>query len=105
MEIDPESLATAGTRLADLVEQMADDAAHLESAVTGSGAPWGGDETGTLFASLYAVVLGHALESLGSYIEQVGYAAAGLAVQAQQVRESDAAAAGRVQDAGRGLGG
>lgn len=104
MRIDPESLTAASARLAGLAGQMADEAAALEAAVTGSGNPWGGDETGTLFSGLYTAVLGNALQALGSYIEQVGYAAGGLSMQAKSVVESDTTAAGRVQDAGAGLG-
>ena len=104
MRIDPESLTAASARLAGLAGQMADEAATLEAAVTGSGNPWGGDETGTLFSGLYTAVLGNALQALGSYIEQVGYAAGGLSMQAKSVVESDTTAAGRVQDAGAGLG-
>jgi hypothetical protein len=104
IDIDPESLAQAGASLAALAEQMATDVQQLQTAVTGSGNPWGGDETGTIFAGLYNAVLGHALESLTSYVEQVGYAAAGLAQQARSTAQTDAAAGTRIDDAGAGLG-
>jgi hypothetical protein len=84
---------------------MAEAVTRLEAAVTGSGNPWGGDETGTMFAGIYNAVLGHALDSLGSYVEQVGYAGAALVAEAREMVQSDSAAAGRVADAGSGLGG
>jgi len=105
IDINPESLAQAGSTLASLAEQMATDVQQLQSAVTGSGNPWGNDEPGTLFAGIYTAVLGHALEPLTSYVEQVGYAAAGLAQQARAHVQTDKAAAARIEDAGSGLGG
>jgi hypothetical protein len=102
IDIRPESLQGAGRTLAQVAGQMADDVTHLQTAVT-SGNPWGGDETGTVFAGVYNAVLGHALEALASYVEQTGYAAAALVQLAQDAVETDASAAGRVTDAGSGL--
>lgn len=102
IDVQPESLAAAGRSLAQTAEQMADAVMHLQSAVT-SGNPWGGDETGTMFSGIYNVVLGHALDALGSYTEQVGYAGAALVQQAREAVEADTAAAGRVDNAGSGL--
>jgi len=103
LEIRPESLQAAGSSLARTAEQMADEVTGLQSTVTGSGNPWGADETGTMFAGIYNLVLDHTLEALGSYVEQVGYAAAALTTQAQEMVATDQAAAGRVTDAGGGL--
>ena len=101
IDIRPESLATAGTTLAHIAEEMAGAVTQLEAAVTGSGNPWGNDETGTIFSGLYNAVLGHTLESLGSYVEQVGYAAAALALQARETAEADSTAAHNITEAGR----
>jgi hypothetical protein len=103
IDIQPESLATAGSSLAQTAEQMADTFTGLQDAVTGSGNPWGGDETGTLFSGVYTAVLGHALDALGSYVEQVGYAGIALSRQAAELAETDSAAANRVAGAGGGL--
>jgi hypothetical protein len=100
IDIRPESLATAGQTLAHLAEEMAGAVTQLESAVTGSGNPWGNDETGTLFSGIYNAVLGHTLESLGTYVEQVGYAAAALARQAQETAAADSTAAANITRAG-----
>jgi hypothetical protein len=104
VDIDPESLAQAGSRLATVAEEMATQLQQLQTAVTGSGNPWGGDEQGTLFAGLYSAVLGHAMESLASHVEQVGYAAAGLAQQARADVQADTAAATRIDNAGSTVG-
>ena len=103
IDIRPESLHAAGAALAHTAEQMADAVNGLQTAVTGSGNPWGGDDTGTLFAGIYTVVLGHALDALGSYVEQVGYAAAALSQQADELVDSDSAAAARTYRAGGAL--
>jgi hypothetical protein len=103
IDIDPESLATAGSGLARIAERMAESAEQLENAVTGSGNPWGADETGTLFSGVYTVVLTQAMDALGSYVEQVGYAAMSLTLQARELVETDTSAAGKVNDAGSGL--
>lgn len=102
IDIRPESLQAAGQALARVAEQMADDVTHLQTAVT-SGNPWGGDETGTLFSGIYNAVLGHTLDSLSSYVEQTGYAAAALVQQAREAVETDTSAADRVSGAGSGL--
>jgi uncharacterized protein YukE len=103
IDIRPESLAAAGSSLARTAEQMADAVTQLQATVTGSGNPWGGDETGTMFSAVYTAVLDHALTSLSSYVEQVGYAAVALSAQAQEAVDTDDAAAGRVAGAGSGL--
>lgn len=102
VDIRPESLQAAAQSLATIAEQMADDVTRLQTAVT-SNNPWGGDETGTLFAGIYNAVLGHTLEALASYVEQTGYAAAGLAQNAQEAAAADQSAAGKVSSAGSGL--
>lgn len=102
IDIQPESLQTAGSSLAQTAEQMADAVTHLQSAVT-SNNPWGGDETGTLFSGIYTAVLTHALDALGSYVEQVGYAAVALSQQAKDAVATDSAAAARTYQAGSGL--
>ena len=102
VEIQPESLQAAGSSLARTAGEMADAVTQLQGAVTGNN-PWGGDETGTRFAGIYNAVLGHTLEALGSYVEQVGYAGAALVRQAQEAVDTDEAAAVRVDQAGSGL--
>lgn len=100
VHIDPQSLAKAGSALATIADTMASELQQLESAVTGSGNPWGADETGTIFSAIYMKVLSHAMDSLASYVEQIGYAGAGLARHARAHAEHDAAAASMIERAG-----
>jgi uncharacterized protein YukE len=95
VDVDPEALRQAGADLGQLAEQMRTELGRLQSTVTGSGNPWGGDEQGTLFGQVYGLALGKALEALDSYVEQVGYAGYGLMRQGQQdVRTDTDSAAG-----------
>lgn len=95
LEVDPEALVRAGVSLGQLAEEMASGLSRLQATVSGSDNPWGGDEQGTLFAQLYALVLGKALESLASYVDQIGYAGAGLVEQARADVQTDTASAER----------
>jgi hypothetical protein len=87
LQMDPESVATAGRALAGVAQRMADDVAALETTVL---APWGSDSP---FGLAYEAVLRHALTALGSHVQQVGEAALTLAVQARSVAEADESAA------------
>ena len=76
IDLQPESLAAAGAK------PGADRGADVRGAHGPGGCgdesdnPWGADETGDTCSPAYTtLVLGHTLEALGSYVEQVGYAA------------------------------
>ncbi|GAA2674511.1 MULTISPECIES: hypothetical protein [Actinoplanes] len=92
LRLDPDSVAAAGRDLAAVAQRMADDLAQLESAVGGSD-PFGGDETSGVIAVAYRAVAGVALDAIGSYAEQVGFAAATLVMEARAVAAEDAEAA------------
>ncbi|WP_203739141.1 hypothetical protein [Actinoplanes cyaneus] len=91
LRVDPESVAAAGRDLAGIAQRMADDVATLEAAVGAASDPWGADETGSMFALAYRAVRDVALDAMGSYTEQVGFAAATLMMQARSVAAADAA--------------
>ena len=100
LSLDPDSVAAAGRDLAGVASRMLDETAALESAVTGSGSPWGGDEAGSVFALAYQAVVGEAFEAFASYTEQVGFAAATLVMQARTAAGTDEANAADLYDAG-----
>ncbi|BCJ45875.1 hypothetical protein GCM10010168_57050 [Actinoplanes ianthinogenes] len=93
LRVDPESMAAAGRDLAGVAQRMADDIAELEREVGGASTPWGGDEAGGVFGIAYRAVVVTALDALGSYTEQVGFAATTLVMEARSVAAEDAAAA------------
>lgn len=89
LSIDPESLAGSGRALASVAQRMADDLAVLETTVHGTGNPWGTDENGSVFAVAYQAVLGHALQALGTYVQEMGEAAVTLTATAHAVAAND----------------
>lgn len=95
VKLDPQAVAAAGSALAGITRQMAEDLTVLANTVTGPGNPWGADQNGSAFALAYQAVLGHALQSLGSHVQQLGEAALDLHLQARTVAAvDDEAAAG-----------
>ncbi|GAA4600861.1 hypothetical protein BJY16_003685 [Actinoplanes octamycinicus] len=103
LRLDPESVAAAGRELAGVAQRMADDVTRLEREVGGPAGPWGGDEAGGVFAIAYRAVVVTALDALGSYTEQVGFAAATLVMEARAVAAEDAADALSLYGAAPGL--
>lgn len=89
MDVTPDSLSSAGAHLTELGQQLMSGLQDLQNTVTGSGNPWGGDEQGTLFAGLYGLVLGKAIEAIGSHVQQVGQAGAGLTQQAELMSKTE----------------
>jgi hypothetical protein len=93
LKLDPENVAAAGSALAGVAQRMADDVAVLEATVAGAGNPWGDDDSGSVFALAYQAVLGHALQALGSHVQQMGEAALDLHLQARAIASADLAGA------------
>jgi hypothetical protein len=93
LKLDPDNVAAAGSTLAGVAQRMADDVAVLEATVTGAGNPWGDDDSGSVFALAYRAVLGHALQALGSHVQQMGEAALDLHLQARAIASADLEAA------------
>jgi hypothetical protein len=102
--INPDQLMDSARAMAACAEDLANQVNALQSTVT-TGNPWGADEQGSMFGALYNAVLGHALEALGSHVDQLGEAAAGLATMANSTKEVDAGAAAHLQALHAKLGG
>ncbi|BCY07061.1 hypothetical protein [Actinoplanes sp. L3-i22] len=100
LRLDPEHVAAAGRNLAGIAQRMADDLTTLEAAVGAGSDPWGTDETGSVFALAYRAVRDVALDAMGSYTEQVGFAATTLVMLAGSVVDSDEAGAADIYGAG-----
>jgi nicotinamide mononucleotide (NMN) deamidase PncC len=100
VKADPQALAAAGSALAGIAQRMADDVAALETTVAGPAGPWGDDENGSVFALAYQAVLGHALQALGSHVQQIGEAAIALHTQARAIAAVDDEAAAGLHAAG-----
>lgn len=91
--VTPESMQQAGTQIAGVADEMAAGLEGLRSTITGSGNPWGSDEPGTVFGSIYAAVLGKAFTAIASHVAQVRYAGQALQQQARDYDQTELAIA------------
>jgi hypothetical protein len=101
--IDPATLAQSAQGVGTAAQDVGTQLTSLQSTLT-SNSPWGNDEQGTIFGSLYGAVLGHALEAMGSHYETLGGAANGLAAWAQQMGSTEEVVAKSVESVGQGIG-
>ncbi|MFI5841166.1 WXG100 family type VII secretion target [Catenuloplanes sp. NPDC051500] len=99
MNIDPEALARAARELTGLSTRMNDELQRL-SATVHDGSPWGADEPGTKFGTVYVEVLAHAEAAIASYVAQVADAGARLDRQAREVAATEAHNLTMVREAG-----
>lgn len=101
--IDPDQLTHAAQGIDAATRQLGTHLSSLHATLT-SANPWGSDEPGTIFGTLYGAVLGHALDAMGSHYEKLGGGADGLAGWAEDIGGTDVRAAQSVAAAGQGLG-
>jgi hypothetical protein len=62
LEIDPDQVRAAGTRLVEVGDGLADALQTLEARLKSFGEPWGDDMLGTLVALSFPVVSGYLVE-------------------------------------------
>jgi hypothetical protein len=101
--INPDTLAQAAQGVGTAAQEFGSQLTSLQSTLT-SNSPWGSDEQGTIFGSIYGAVLGHALEAMGSHYEKLGGAANGLGTWAQQIGSTEEGVAQSVESVGQGIG-
>ena len=90
IQVDPAALAHAGQGVASAAQDFANGLTELQSTVTTEN-PWGSDEAGSIFGTLYVAVLGHALESMSSHLDTLAQGAEGLVGWAQLMAETESA--------------
>jgi hypothetical protein len=93
---DPDVLMNAAQGIAQAVQDLGTKLQDLNATVTTDN-PWGADEPGTIFGTLYVGVLGHALESMSSHADKLAYAAEGLVAWAGQLEEAERGVAEHLQ--------
>jgi hypothetical protein len=89
--VDPEQMRHHGRGIEDVGRSAGEDLRSLRDAVSGNGAPWGGDEAGSAFGEVYTELVSLAeevLRILPEGIETVGYT---LQVSADAFDELDGA--------------
>ncbi|MEP7020181.1 MAG: hypothetical protein ABI808_05985 [Pseudonocardiales bacterium] len=101
--INPDTLAQAAQNVDGAAQTLSTQLTALQTTVT-TDSPWGSDEQGTIFGSLYGALLGHGLEAMGSHYEKLGGAANGLAGWAQQMADTEQGVTQTVESAGQGIG-
>jgi uncharacterized protein YukE len=89
--ISPDSLLTAAQQTQRVAEALAAATEKLRSRVLGAGSPWGGDEMGTVFASVYTEGTQLGLEVLGDLAQHLQDMAAGLAQMSEDTQATDEA--------------
>lgn len=88
IRIDPADLDSVSRSINGCAEQLMTGLQQLETTVT-SRNPWGSDEPGTVFGMAYTALLGHALETLASHVQQLADAAQGLATWSSTTQRAD----------------
>jgi hypothetical protein len=88
MAVTPDELSTAGNAIGGCAEDLGAGLQSLQATVTTDN-PWGNDEPGSLFGMAYVAVLSHALEAIGSHVEQLVVAADGLTSWAASVAQTE----------------
>lgn len=92
---DPDVLTGAAQGIGAAAEDLANRLQALSSTVTTED-PWGGDEPGTVFGTLYVAVLGHAMQAMATHLDRLAYATSGLAGWAEQLAGTEQAVTGRL---------
>jgi len=100
---DGAALMSAAQEINAAGESLATDLDGLSSTVSGSGNPWGADEPGSAFGQAYALVLGHALETLGSHVQLLATAAQGLVAWAETTTAAEQANTAGIEQIGSQL--
>lgn len=91
LRVSPDSLLAAGAQTRHLAEDLAAATEKLKSRVLGSGSPWGGDEMGTVFASVYTEGTKLGQEVLTELAQHLAEMAASVAQMAENTRATDEA--------------
>lgn len=89
LRIDPATLETAGAGLARASTDLEAAMSKLRADLAEQGSPWGDDEIGRAFGGDYLQIVQRAFQAIGTYRDQVQYAATELPVEAQRFRAAE----------------
>jgi hypothetical protein len=89
--VSPDSLLTAARQTQRSAEDLAAATEKLKSRVLGAGSPWGSDEMGTVFASVYTEGTQLGLEVLNELAQHLAEMAASLAQMSENHLATDEA--------------
>ena len=91
LRISPVSLRSAAQQTQRAADDLAAATEKLRSRVLGAGSPWGGDEMGTVFASVYTEGTQLGLEVLNELAQHLAEMAASLAQMSENTLAADEA--------------
>lgn len=89
LRIDPATMETAGAGLARAGTDLEAAMSRLRADLGAQGLPWGDDEIGRAFGGDYLQIVQHAFQAIGTYRDQIQYAATQLPVEAQRFRTTE----------------
>ena len=89
--VSPDSLLTAAQQTQRVAADLAAATEKLRSRVLGAGSPWGGDEMGTVFASVYTEGTHLGLEVLGDLAQHLQDMASSLAQMSENTQATNEA--------------
>jgi hypothetical protein len=101
-QLDPPQVAGQAGRIEECATRLGAEVNALAATVT-SGNPWGADEPGTAFGTVYTPLVGHAIEVYDSHVGQLQDAADALMTMAARMVAADQDAVRRINGAGAGV--
>ncbi|WP_433653422.1 hypothetical protein ACQP2C_15855 [Micromonospora zamorensis] len=102
--VDPDGLRDAGTNLQDISDRFLTELRAFMADLQGFGAPWGGDDIGSLIGAACEEVTAYAAECFESAIEELGVVGVDLNRMAHLIDEDERAVAERLAGLGQQLG-
>ena len=87
IELEHTVLAGAGSGIAASADQVGNALERLRTTLDSLGTPWGEDELGGPFGSQYTALVARALTAIGSYHDQLTFAADALGATAEELQE------------------
>jgi hypothetical protein len=98
LHIDPASMTGAGEGLAKVTGDLDAAIAKLRSDLAAQGAPWGDDEVGQRFSGSYLETVQRAFSAIGTYRDQLEYAATQLPADGERFSTTEQANTGEFEN-------
>jgi hypothetical protein len=93
IQIDSAALKGAGGQLQQVADRFIAEFDRFAAEMAGYGAPWGGDDIGSLIGAAYQEVSSYAFECFGEAIEELGVVGADLDGMGQRYEQVETAIA------------
>jgi hypothetical protein len=87
ISVEPDSLRGAGQQLDQVAQRFTQELTALQADLAGFGAPWGGDDIGSLIGAAYEEVVSYAFDCYQSVLDEIGDSGADLGGMADMYEE------------------